>query len=112
MSSRRNFIKLAGAGVLVSHLPLSGAMAASPAAPAQERFRIGVAGFSFTDYGNDIKKTIEVLKAIRVDNTSLKEFQLPYNSTQAQINNALGQFKDAGITVSALGVIYMRSEKE
>jgi inosose dehydratase len=113
MSSRRNFIKLAGAGVLASQLPLGGgAVAASPAPPAQELFKIGVAGFSFTDYKDDITKTIEVLKAIRIDNTSLKDFQLPYNSTQAQIDKVLGQFKYAGIAISALGVIYMRSEKE
>lgn len=113
MSSRRNFIKLTGVGAIASQLPLlaaAGSFSASP--PAQELFRIGIAGYSFTDYKDDIGKTIEVLKAIRVNNTSLKDFQLPYNSSQAQIDKVLSQFKEAGITISALGVIYMRSEKE
>ncbi|HTE24140.1 sugar phosphate isomerase/epimerase family protein [Flavitalea sp.] len=114
MSSRRNFIKLAGVGALATGMPFSSNATgtSNSSAKTPELFGLGVVGFSFTDYKNDIDKTIEVVKGIRVTNVALKDFQLPYNSSQEQIDQVMGKFKAAGISVTALGVIYMRTEKE
>jgi sugar phosphate isomerase/epimerase len=113
MSSRRNFIKLTGAGAFAGSLPLhSLAGLYRQAPPSEELFRLGIAGYSFTDYKEDIDKIIRVMNAIRVNTISLKNSQLPYDSSQEHIDSVLAKFKDAGIEVSALGVIYMRNEKE
>jgi sugar phosphate isomerase/epimerase len=66
-----------------------------------------MAGFTFTRF--DVDKTIEMMKRIGVTNLSLKEFHMPLNSTQEQINAVLSKFKAAGINVYTLGVIYMKT---
>lgn len=113
MSSRRNFIRLTGVGAVAGSLPLhSLAGLYKSASPSKESFELGIAGYSFTDYKEDIDKIIQVMKAIRVNNISLKNSQLPYDSSQEHIDMVLKKFADAGIRVSAMGVIYMRSQKE
>jgi sugar phosphate isomerase/epimerase len=113
MSSRRNFLKLAGVTALAPALPFRAAAHISEKtnAPA-ELFTLGIAGYSFTDYKDDLDKTIAVIKGLKITHASLKEFQLPYNSTDEHISSVMAKFKEAGITVSGLGVIYMKTEKE
>ena len=66
-----------------------------------------MAGFTFTRF--DVEKTIEMMKRIGVTNLSLKDFHMPLNSTQEQINAVLSKFRAAGINVYTLGVIYMKT---
>jgi sugar phosphate isomerase/epimerase len=73
---------------------------------------IGIAGYTFLAYNNNIEKIIEVMTAIDVKNISLKNFQLPYDSNQQQIDDVIGKFKAAGIAVYGLGVIYLKTETE
>ena len=114
MSTRRNFIILAGAGAFASVLPFNSIAASTSESPgnSQELFGLSIVGFSFAEYKDNIDKTIELLKALKITNVALKEFQLPYNSSQEHIDKVMGQFKAAGIVVTGLGVIYMKSEKE
>ena len=113
-SSRRNFIKLTGLGSIAAGLPLGSIArgAFEQKVQSSELFTLGIVGYSFKEYKDNITKTIEVLTALRVKFVALKEFQLPYNSTQEHIDKVLGQFRAAGIGVNGLGVIYMRSEKD
>src|SRR5687767_5513051 len=110
MSSRRNFIKLAGTVAFASGVPfnMTGATAPSTSAAKTDLFTLGIVGFSFAEYKDDIDKTIALLKDLKVTNVALKDFQLPYDSTQAHIDTVMNKFKSAGITVTGLGVIYMR----
>ena len=114
MLSRRKFIKMTGATALVPGIPLSSIALSNSKQPGQseELFKLGIVGYSFKEYKDDIDKTIELLHALRVKNVALKEFQLPYESSQEHIDKVMGQFKAAGIVVTGVGVIYMRSEKE
>ncbi len=110
MNSRRNFLKLAGTGILAAGAT---SLYANPAPPvsvdkAVNGFTLGMAGYSFLKF--NVEKTIEMMKRIGVTNLSLKDFHMPLNSTQEQINTILGQFKAAGINVYTVGVIYMKTE--
>jgi inosose dehydratase len=114
MSSRRNFLKISSLGTFAAALPLPLVLRSTQGSPGQssELFSLGIVGYSFKEYKDDIDKTIDVLTKLRIKNVALKDFQLPYDSTQQHINLVMAQFKNAGIEVTGLGVIYMRKEKD
>jgi sugar phosphate isomerase/epimerase len=108
MTSRRDFIKTAGTGMLAAGL------VSAYSAPVQkpfggEPFRLGIAGYTFKEY--TVEQAIEMMKRLNVSFLSLKDFHLPYNSTQEQINEVLHKFSNAGISVYTLGVIYMKTKE-
>ena len=111
MKSRRQFLKLAGTGVLAagaSSLLANPAMAVA-AEKTKSTFSIGMAGYTFKEF--TVEKTIEMMKRIEVTNLSLKDFHMPMNSSQKQINEVLGKFKTAGINVYTVGVVYMKTRE-
>ncbi len=113
MNSRRNFLKLAGTGILATGL--SKAYGNSPSLPdgktmAPNTFSIGMAGYTFIRFS--VEKTIEMMKRLEISSLSVKDVQMPISSTQAQIAEVLGKFKAAGIIVYTVGVIYMKSQEE
>ncbi len=113
MTTRRDFVKLAGAGALTTTLSVnSGFSAPSNPEKKQRPFNIAIAGYTFLAYNNNIDKVIEVMNAVGVKYISLKNFQLPYDSTQQQIDGVIGKFKSAGIDVYGLGVIYLKTQQE
>ncbi len=117
MNSRRQFLKTTGTAVLAAGVTSVYGSSVVPADKKQKSsgnskpvdlFTIGMAGYSFLRF--DVEKTIEMMKRIGVTNMSLKDFHLPLNSTQQQINTILDKFKTGGINVYTLGVIYMKTE--
>jgi len=86
MNTRRDFIKLTGAGLLAAGaVPVFGKEAVSEAAQAvpgkkkADLFNIGMAGYTFAQV--PIEKAIEIMKRVNVLNLSLKDVYLPMNST-------------------------------
>ena len=111
MNSRRTFLKLAGTGVLAAgassiysfpDIPVSGNKSSAS-------FTIGMAGYTFREF--NVEKTIEMMKRIEVSNLSLKDFHMPMNSTQEEINAVISKFKSAGINVYTVGVVYMKTQE-
>ena len=51
------------------------------------------------------------MKKIGVYNLSLKDIHLPLNSSDEKIRTAMAKFKDAGINVYTVGVIYMKTKE-
>lgn len=111
MFTRRSFVKLAGIGALASALPAYEANSLTEIKPV-EGFNLGIAGYTFLYYKDNIDKVCEVMNQVGVKNISLKNFQLPYESTKAQADKVIGKFKSAGINVYGLGVIYFKTEQE
>jgi L-ribulose-5-phosphate 3-epimerase UlaE len=68
-----------------------------------------MAGYTFREF--TVEKTIEMMKRIAVTNLSLKDFHLPMNSSQEQINVVIQKFKSAGINVYTVGVVYMKTQE-
>ena len=111
MNSRRQFLKLAGTGVLAAgasslyafpNMPVTVGKTANP-------FSIGMAGYTFKEF--TVEKSIEMMKRIGVTNLSLKDSHMPMNSTQEQINAVIEKFKSAGINVYTVGVVYMKTQE-
>jgi sugar phosphate isomerase/epimerase len=113
MSSRRNFIKQTALGLTGAIvLPAKGNAAinnlSNQLAPASE-IQVGIAGYSFVKF--NLEQSLSMMKRIGVNQLSLKDFHLPQNSTQEQIDRVMNACKNAGINVYALGVIYMKSKE-
>ena len=111
MTSRRQFLKLAGTGVLAAGASSLHAIPVMPVSADKtiNTFSIGIAGYTFMHF--TVEKTIEMMKRIGVKNLSLKDFHMPMNSTQEQINAVLEKFKAAGINIYTVGVIYMKTHE-
>jgi len=111
MRSRRQFIKLAGSGALAAGASTVYGYPV-PVVPAKkttlpDRFEIGMAGYTFLNF--NVQQTIEMMKRTGVKYLSIKDFHMPMNSTQEEINQVTGKFSESGITVYTVGVIYMRT---
>jgi inosose dehydratase len=111
MKSRRQFMKLAGTGILATGI--TGVFGAErllkDSRQSGELFKLGMAGYTFREF--DIDQTIAIMKRVGNTNVSLKDFHLPYDSAQETINDVLGKFNNAGINVYTLGVIYMKTKE-
>ena len=81
-----------------------------PAAETGEKFRVGMAGFTFAKF--DLTKTLETMQKVDVHYLCIKDFHLPLNSTDEQIAAFHAKLKEKGVTGYAVGPIYMKSEAE
>jgi inosose dehydratase len=111
MNSRRQFLKLAGTGVLAAGVSSLYASAKMPVYlnKSVNPFSIGMAGYTFKEF--TVEKTIQMMQRIGVNNLSLKDFHMPMNSTPEQITSVIGKFKTAGINVYTVGVVYMKTQE-
>ena len=89
MSTRRSFVKKAGAGLLA--MGASSAIfseelfaAADPVKKTskEDLFQVSMAGYTFRNF--DIDKTIEYLKRVNVNYLCIKDFHLPLTSTKEE----------------------------
>ncbi len=81
-----------------------------PAPETGEKFKIGMAGFTFLRF--DIDKTLETLQRTDVHYLCIKDFHLPLTSTSEQIAAFKAKLSSKGVTGYAVGPIYMKSEAE
>lgn len=80
--------------------------------PSQNKktLTLGMAGYTFRHF--NIDDSIAMMQRVGIVHTTLKDFHLPYDSTPEKINEITGKFKNAGINVYGLGVIYMKTNDE
>ena len=81
-----------------------------PAAETGEKFRVGMAGYTFAKF--DLDKTLATMQKVDVHYLCIKDFHLPLNSTDEQIAAFHAKLKEKGVTGYAVGPIYMKSEAE
>lgn len=112
MNSRRQFLKVSGVGLAAA--AFSPLLQAAPVKGRQSKtadlFQIGMAGYTFREFTVD--QTIAMMKRVAVTNLSVKDFHMPMNSTQEQIDTIIGKFRAEGINVYTVGVVYMKSNAE
>lgn len=121
---RRSFLKaslLTAATVAVCDMPVEAAAAgASPKkgknitikgpAKKEDTFHLGMAGFTFVKF--NLQKTLETMKTLDVHYLCIKDFHLPLNSTDEQIQAFHSKLAEYGVKGYAVGPIYMKSEAE
>ena len=111
MSNRRNFIKATTLGVtaasfypLISH----GEKLLFNDPPASGTLPVGIADYTFLHF--DIPQSIQMMQRLDLHFMSIKDFHLPLDSSQEKIDEVLKQYRDGGITIYGVGVIYMKTK--
>lgn len=75
-----------------------------------EKFKLGFAGYTFVNFGIDT--ALATMQRTDVHYLCVKDFHLPFNSTDEQIAVFHAKLKDKGVTAYAVGPIYMKTEAE
>ncbi len=106
MASRRIFIGNAGkfiASAAVLPLMAAGKVTNSDKLSSEFLFKLGIAGYSFEQF--TIDQSLDMMKRTDVHFLCIKDFHLPYDSTDVQIAVFLEKLKQAGVTGYAVGPI-------
>ncbi|MEO6836901.1 MAG: sugar phosphate isomerase/epimerase family protein [Ginsengibacter sp.] len=113
MSSRRNFIRnttLGFTAVTVAPLLNKGESLHFGGPTSSKDLSVGIAGYTFLNF--DIPQSIQMMQRVDVHFMSIKDFHLPLNSGKEKIDEVVKQFKEGGINIYAVGVIYMKTKDE
>ncbi len=115
MTTRRNFVKKAGAGLLaIGAAPVlfNQEVYGNPnvAAPQGELFKIAMAGYSFVNF--NIDESLSMLQRMDLHYLCIKDFHLPLDSTDEQIKAFHDKLASKNVTGYGVGPIYMKSEAE
>lgn len=81
--------------------------APQPAADTFENFKVGMAGFTFVRF--DLDKTLETMQRCDVQYLCIKDFHLPFNSSDSEIAEFHAKLAAHNVTGYAVGPIYMRT---
>ncbi len=111
--SRRNFLRVSGAGLLATQAPsvLAGTRSVDPGVPGTEiPFGLGIASYTFRNFS--LEETIAMTSRLGIKKLCLKSMHLPLDSTPGEIGIMAGKVRDAGIDLYGAGVIYMTSAEE
>ncbi len=100
-SSRRNFLQGVPAAVAATAaVPLANA-----AAPGPGEVRLGIASYSFREFGRRL--CIKYTKELGITLLTIKEFHALYRSTPQELARAKGEFAKGGLTLTGGGTVYM-----
>jgi len=114
MTTRRTFLKKASGSVAIATIAPSIALTASPKTAgrpaADDLFKLGMAGYTFLHFKLD--QALEMMKKVDVHYLCIKDFHLPFNSTDEQIATFHQTLKSSGVTGYAVGPIYMKSTQQ
>lgn len=110
MSSRRSFLLQSALGVAATAVaPLAAVASVKAKGDKKTALNVGMAGYTFAKF--DLDQAIAMMKRVGIKYISVKDIHLPLNASDEKIAEVKGKFAAAGITVYAVGVIYMKSEK-
>lgn len=114
LENRRTFFKRGIAGaVMLGASPLLKAMPEEvkpKAAYKKNPFFIGMAGYTFVNF--DLETTLTTLQRLDVRYLCIKDFHLPFNSTDEQIKAFHDKCASFNVKGYAVGPIYMKTEEE
>ncbi len=103
-SSRRTFLTTAALGAAAGFLRGS-------AAPAKNLpFGLGIASYSFRAFTLD--QAIAMTTRLGIGRLALKDVHMPLTGTGEDIAQAMAKIKNAGLTLTTCGVVYMSTEAE
>lgn len=111
--SRRGFVKLAAAAAAAAALPSlesRAAAASTAAAAAAVPFDLGIASYTFRSFPLD--QALAWAQRLRLKKMTLKDMHLPMAVTAADMGIVREKMKAAGIELSSVGVVYMRTEEQ
>ena len=106
--TRRDFFKIAGAGIAGSALLSLNAplLAKSKNIP----FQIGMASYTFRKF--NLEDTLAMTKRLGIKEIAFKSVHLPLDSSENKIMSVISRVKTAGLDLYGGGVIYMKNEND
>lgn len=111
MDNRRGFLKKGVMGLVAgSALSVTGASASSKGTLKEDTFNLGIAGYSFRHF--DLDKSLEMMQKVDVHYLCIKDFHLPLDSNEKEIDEFHKQLEAAGVTGYAVGPIYTKTREE
>jgi len=114
MNTRRGFLQKAGstvaAGVMTSPAMALEGFSLTPQQAGGDLFKLGIAGYSFVNFKLD--QSLEMMRKVDVHYLCIKDFHLPFNSTDEQIAAFHATLKASNVTGYAVGPIYMKTTQE
>lgn len=111
--SRRNFVRLTGAGILASQAPGSLAAASEKMeipGKAEIPFELGIASYTFREFS--LEKTIQMTGRLGISKLCLKSMHMPLDLAPDKIKETAARVQKAGIDLYGAGVIYMKTREE
>ena len=112
-SSRRNFLRLSGAGLMATQAPSLLARTKTPhhgISGAEIPFTLGIASYTFREFS--LEETIAMTSRLAIKNLCLKSMHMPLQSTPAEIRGMAAKVTEAGINLYGAGVVYMKNIEE
>jgi sugar phosphate isomerase/epimerase len=109
--SRRNFLRLSGAGLLATQAPAL--LAVEPVTGRKGSglpFQLGIASYTFREFSLD--ECIAMTQRLEIKKLCLKSMHLPLELSQNEIKSEAGKVTKAGLDLYGGGVIYMKNEQE
>ena len=76
----------------------------------EDLFKISMAGYTFRHF--DIDSTLKLMNRVDVNYLCIKDFHLPFNSTDGQIAGFKEKLAAAGVVGYGVGPIYMKTKEE
>jgi inosose dehydratase len=113
MTSRRNFLQRAAAGMVAAVVAprLTGCEGIPENKKmGSERIQLGMASYTFREFNLD--DTIAMTKRLGLTRIAFKDFHLPLDSSLEEIQKVAEKVKIAGLELYGGGVIYMTNEHE
>jgi inosose dehydratase len=110
-SSRRNFLRLSGTGLLATQAPfLLASQQASKTKVSGHPFELGIASYTFREF--TLEETIAMTARLGIKKLCLKSMHMPLDSSQEEIRTMAAKVNQAGLDLYGGGVIYMTSPEE
>ena len=110
-SSRRNFLRLSGAGLLATQAPsILTAQESSLKKESGIPFELGIASYTFREF--TLEETIAMTARLGIKKLCLKSMHMPLDSSQEEILTMSAEVTTAGIDLYGGGVIDMKSVEE
>ncbi|MDX2432183.1 MAG: sugar phosphate isomerase/epimerase family protein [Bacteroides sp.] len=112
-TSRRNFLRISGAGVLASQTPLIFAndiAGNKKLSGANLPFELGIASYTTREFS--LEDTIAMTSQLEISNLCLKSMHLPLDLSTDEIKSEAAKVSSAGINLYGGGVIYMKNKEE
>ena len=112
MDSRRIFLKKTTLGIAAATLSPVLSVTGTSATEAKEgaTLPVGIADYTFLNF--DIPQSIKMMQRLDIHAMSLKNFHLPYDSSKEKIDEVVSEYKNGGITIYGVGVIYMKNKED
>lgn len=111
MNNRRKFLKQASSALAIGAVaPVMAHENASMPKAQEDLFKLGIAGYSFVHFKLD--QALEMMRKVDVHYLCIKDFHLPFNSTDEQIAAFHATLKASNVTGYAVGPIYMKTTQE